>query len=329
MSIRNLILSVTIPAAFLSANAWSQGAESDYPSKPITIVVGYPGDGSTFLEWRMYAQAMTEATGKRFIMDPRGGGGTTIGTAFVAKAAPDGYTVLGASSPFTIAPSVYPDLPYDNIRDFRAVSLMSKKVYLLLVHPDSPIKTVQDYVAFARANPGKLNFGTGGLGAATHLPGELLHFMTGTKATFVHYKRSSERITDLMAKRTDAALSSPLAQYANVKAGKLRAIGVTSLQRLPLILDLPTIDEQGVKGYDVSNWIGMVAPAKVSTNIVNRLHGMLMLATKDPNVVKRLQTDASIIVGSAPEEFQRHLVAETNRWRNLIKETGIKPADDD
>jgi tripartite-type tricarboxylate transporter receptor subunit TctC len=315
-------------AALMSCQVLAQ-APGDYPSKPITLVVPYPGDGSVTLEFRMYVQAVTDATGVRFIIDPRGGGGTTIGTAFVARSAPDGYTLLGASSPFTITPSVYPNLPYDNVRDFAPVTLLSKKVYLLVVHPDSPIKNVQDYVAYARANPGKLNFGTGGMGAATHLPGELLHSMTGTKATFIHYKRTSERILEVIAKRVDAALTSPLANYASIKAGKLRAIGVTSTQRLPLIPDLPTIDEQGVKGYDVANWVGLVAPAKISPAVTNRLHALFVQSTRDATVLKKLQADASISVGSTPEQFRQHIVTETTRWRNLIKETGIKPAEED
>jgi len=312
----------------LNSQLAAQSSQSDYPNKPINLVIPYAGDDSVSLEIRMYVNAIQETTGKRLVIDQRPGAGTTIGTAYVANASPDGYTALAINAPFAIAPAIYPNLSFDTLRDFAPVTLLSKKVYVLVVNPNSTFKAVSDYIAFAKENPTKLNFGTGGLGGAIHLPGELLHQMTNTKVTFIHYKKSNDRVIDLMAQRVDATLVSPLSGMAAIKAGKLRPIGVTSSQRIPMFPDLPTIAEQGVKDYEAGGWVGIVLPSKVAAPTVNKLNALFVQATKDPAVTKKLQSEASILIGSSTEQFRQHIAQETSRWRSLIKETGIKPSDD-
>ena len=313
--------------ALLPACVLAQGA-GDYPAKPVVMVVPYEGGGATTTEFRLYAETASTLTGKRFIVDGRAGAGTTLGTAYAAKAAPDGYTLLAATVPLAISPAVYPDLPYNAIRDFAPITLMSKKAYALIVHVNVPVNNMQEYFAYVRANPGKLNYGTAGLGGAVHLPGELLHHMTNTKVVFIHYKNSSQRIPDLLANRLDVTLNAPLTSLANAKAGKVRILGVTSNQRLPLLPDVPTIEEQGLSGYEAGSWAGIVTQAKVHPVIIARLNEIFLQVLKDPGVVGRHNKEAALMIGSTPEQFRQHIATETGRWGKLIKETGIKPADD-
>ena len=241
-----------------------------------------------------------------------------------AKAPADGYTILSVSPAIAIAPSVYPDLPYDNARDFAPISMLTKQAYLLVVHPAAPYKNLQGYIEYARTHPGELNWSSSGAGSATHLPGELLHYLTKTKVTFVHYKTGSQRLVDLMAGRVHVTMASFSNVMGSIKAGKLRALAVTTDKRVPIWADLPTIHEQGVAGYDFSSWAGLLAPARTPSAIIGRLNMLFSTAGKDPAVIKNLETDGRIMVSSSPEQFRQHIATETERWRRLIKETGLQ-----
>ena len=318
------LLSLAV-AAILSASAVrAQAPADDYPSRPVTLISPFGAGGSVEQEFRLYMQHILETTGRRFIIDSKVGAGGTVGAGYVAKAAPDGYTLLAASSTVAIAPSVYPNLPYDNQRDFAPVSLLTKHVYLLVVNPNSPYRTAAEYIAAARARPGELNFGTAGLGGGTHLPGELLHYLTKTKVTFVHYKTPPQRVLDLVAGRIDAAVGSFPLLMPQVRAGKLRAVAVTSNQRVQLTSDIPTLEEQGVPGYDFSSWVGLIAPARTPPAIVNKLNSLFVAAAKDPGVFKKLEADGTIAVAGSPEQFRQFIAAETERWRRLFADTGLK-----
>ncbi len=318
-----MALAAAVLVALLPRPAFAQQADT-FPTRPVTIIIPFEGNTAGTTEFRLYVQSILEGSGKQFIIDHKGGAGTTIGTAYVARSAPDGYTLLGANSSFTITPSIYPDLSFDNTKDLAPISLIVKHALLMIVNPSSPLKTVSDYVSYARSHPNEINFGTGGLGSSTHLPGELLHFLTGTKATFVHYKAPNQRLLDLVAGRTQAAAVSFVTGMPLAKSGKVLAIGVTTNRRVPIWQELPTIEEQGVTGYDFSSWSGLLAPAGTPTAIINRLNGLFVQAIRDPNVTKKLEADGTIMVGSTPAEFRQLIATETNRWKKLIAETGIK-----
>ena len=297
---------------------------ADFPSKPVFVVVPAEGGGTTHVEMRIFAESIRERTGKTIVVESRAGAGMTIGTAYVAKAKPDGYTLLVPSAAFAMGNSIYPDLPYDNVKDFVPITLLVKHVFLFLVHPSSPFKTMGDYISYARSHPGELNFSTSGLGGVTHLCGELLHYMTKTKVTFVHYKVSSQRLIDVTAGRVHASITAPISALPMIKAGKLRALGITSAERIALLPDMPTVAEQGVPGFEFSSWVGLAAPAGTPPSIINAHNTMWVQAVKDPAVVKKLAADGTIMVGDTPEQFRQFIVGETNRWRTVIKATGVK-----
>jgi tripartite-type tricarboxylate transporter receptor subunit TctC len=307
----------------VSSAAMGQAAGADFPSRPVTLIIPYPGSSSLDTEFRIYTQSIQDATGRQFIHDYKGGAGTTIGTAYVAKALPDGYTLLAVMPPFSINPAVYKDLPYDNIRDFAHIALLSRQSNLMVAHANAPFRNVAEYLAFARANPGKINYATSGLGGSSHLAGEWLHYDSHTKATFVHYKAPNQRIVDLVAGRVDVTSGGYLALSSMIKSGKLRVLGVTSKERVPG-WDFPTIAEQGVPTYDYTSYVGLTAPARTPPSVVARLNEMFVNATRDPNVVKKLDGDGKLMTGSSPQQFRDFVLADTNRWKRMIDELGLK-----
>ncbi len=318
-----LFVLLFLPLSYVQA----QGIAEDYPVKPVILVI--PGEGAVSVdgEFRLFTQSILETTGKQFVIESRAGAAGVIGTAYVAKAAPDGYTILGANSSFTLSPGLHPNIPYDNVRDFAPIILLDKRVFVLVVHPSTGFTSLAQYLAYARANPGKLNYGTNGPGASTHMPGALLHQMTNTQVTFVHYKASSQRLVDLMAGRIQAATSTIITNMANFKAGKLRPLGVTGSQRVSIWPDMPTIAEQGVPGYEVTSWIGLLAPAKTPTAMIAKLNALFIGAGKDPKVTKKIEADGTQIMNSTPEQFRDLIVTETVRWKKVIQDMGIRPDD--
>ena len=307
----------------LAGSALAQGTADDYPNRPVTITIPFDAGSSHDTLLRPYVQSILENTGKQFVLVFRPGAGTTIGMAYAAKAPPDGYTILSVSPAISITPSVYPDLPYDPVKDLAPITLLSKQAFLLVVHPSAPYKTVSEYIAYARAHPDELNWGTSGAGSATHLPGEFLHFLTRTRVTYIHYKTGSQRLVDLLAGRLQVSMASFSNAMPHIKVGKMRAIGVTTNKRVPDWADMPTIEEQGVPGYDFSSWLGILAPGRTPPAIINKLNAYFVNANKDPNV-KKFEIDGNILVGSTPDQLRQLIVTEMERWRRLIKETGMK-----
>ena len=313
-----------IAAGLLAGRCLAQEQAGDYPAKPVTIISPYAGSSAVDVETRYYTDSIQATTGKVFIFDFKGGAGTTIGINYVAKASPDGYTLLASNSGLTITPAVYPDLPYDNIRDLAPITLLLKHPLVWVVNPALPFRTMGDYVNYAKAHPNELNFGTGGIGSSTHLPGELLHYLSNTRATMVHYKVPSQKTLDIIGGRIQSAVFSFVTAMPLAKAGKLRILGVTTNKRLAQYPEIPTIEEQGVAGYDFSSWGGLLAPGRTSPAIVNRLNGMFVTAGRDPAVIKRLESDATIMVGSTPAGFRDLIATETARYRKLVTEAGVK-----
>ena len=312
-----LSLTVSVPAH-------AQGAAGDYPSKPINFVVPFDAGGPQDTALRNYAGSIQKSTGAQFVILNRLGAGTTVGSASVARAAPDGYTILSASPAFAISPSMYTNLTFDNVRDFEPISLLEEQGYLFVVHASAPFKTLRDYIEYARTHPGELNYSTGGVGGATHFPGELLHYMTKTKVTFVHYKSPAQRLIDLVAGRVHVSVGSAFNVMPQVKAGKLRPLAATTRKRLPVFPDIPTAEEAGVKGFEYSAWMGVLAPASTPPAVVNKLNALFLAAQKDPIVTKKAEGDGIMLVGSSPAEFRQFVTRETSKWRELIKATNME-----
>lgn len=316
---------IGIVLGLVAGAALAQGVADAYPSKPVVMVIPFPPGGPTDLDARLYTQKLTENMRQQFLLDYRPGAGSTLGTAYVAKVAPDGYTLLVVTTGFNVAPAMYRSLPYDSVADFAPVALLTKRSSLLVVHPSLPVKSVAEYVAYARANPGKLNFGTPGSGGAPHLAGEWLHNLTNTKATFVHYKGTAQMVLDLVAGRLDAAISVPAGVLAHARSGKLRLLASSGAERSKLLADVPTIAEGGVAGYDYTGGLGVLAPRGTPAPIVNKLSAEFARVSKSPDVFQKLAEDGNVLtVSSTPEQFRQHILTEVTRWRKVVADSGIK-----
>ncbi len=311
-------------AVLLAAPVAAQRSADNYPARAVTIIVPFAAGAVTDLETRLYAQKLTELTGRTFVVDYKPGAGSMIGSAYVAKAAADGYTLLAATSALSIAPLLYKSLNFDPIGDFNFVSMLSKRAPLLLATPSLPVKNVAEYIAYARANPGKLNIGTSGSTGGAHLSMEWLHHVTHTKATFIHYKGGAHSFTALMAGEVHVAIGSVIAMMPQVRAGKVRVLGVTSAERVKILPDIPTVAEQGVPGFEYAPWLGFAVPRATPPAIVARLNAELVKVTRTPELAERLADDATLMIGSTPEQFTQAVVAEAGRWRKLVDETGMK-----
>ncbi len=311
-------------AAVCTQPVLAQRAVDSWPTRPVTIIIPFAPGGSTELEFRVYANKLTENIGKPFLLDYKPGAGTLVGTNFVAKAAPDGYTVLGTTSSFSAVPSLYPDIPYDPVKDLAPVSQMTSKSSLLVVHPSVPSGNAKEYFAWAKANPGKLNHSTSGAGGGPHLRAEYLYKLVGVQATFVHYKGTGPMTTDLVAGRVHSAMTLPTLVIPFINTGKLRAVGSTGAQRNRLLPDLPTLMEQGATGFDYSAWAGMFAPGTTPAALIHRLQLELVKVAKAPEVIQKLGADGNDMVAGTPEQLAKLVVADIELTRRMVKETGIK-----
>lgn len=305
-----------------SCAAWAQ---SGYPSKPVTIVVATGPGASNDIESRMYGQKISEALGQPFVIDYKPGAGTSLSGSYVAKSAPDGHTLLCISSSFYAASVLYKS--YDVLRDFTPVSLMSKRWTVVVAHPSAPFRTIPEYIAYSRAYPGKVNVATTGVGSAPHINAAALHSMVNTRVTYVHYKSAAAMQSDLLAGRVDVTYGSMLTGLPNIKSGKTRLLAIGNAERSTLMPDVPTVAEGGVPGYDYSSITGYLAPANLPPAILARLSAEFMKAARSPDVIKRLETEGGIPVGSTPAQFAQILAVEIPRFRKLVDELGIKVED--
>lgn len=298
-------------------------AES-YPARPVRVIVGLAPGGATDIQTRLFAQKLSESLGRPFVVENRTGAGGTVAYAHVAKSPPDGYTLLGVAGGYTITPFVYSKLLYDPVKDFAPISLVVQAPFLLLTHPSLPVKSVRDLLVLARAKPGALDCASAGHGTSTHMAFELFVAMSGVKITHVPYKGTGQSLVDAMSGQVHMLFGNVLSSLPHVKAGRLRALGVTTAKRSVVLPDLATIAESGVPGYENSTWHGWLAPAGTPPVILNRLNAELVRSTRSPDVVERLAPDGGEPVGSTPEQFSRHISEELARWSRLVKETGIR-----
>jgi len=316
-------LSVTLAAMVLQpCFVLAQAAFEAYPARPVRVVIGLAPGGGTDIQARLFAQKLSENFGRPFVVENRTGAGGTVAYAHVAKAVPDGYTLMGVTSGFTITPAVYGKLPYDPTTNFAPVSLLVQAPFLLLTHPSLPARTVKDLLALARAKPGALDCATAGYGSSTHMAFELFRVTAGVRITAIPYKGTGPALIDGMAGQVHMLFGNVLSSLAQVKAGKLRALAVTTAMRSTALPELPTIAESGVPRYENSTWFGMLAPAGTPVAVVNKLNFELVKIIRSHDVAERLGLDGGEPVGSTPEHFARHLVVEIGRWHRVVQEAG-------
>ena len=307
------------------AQTASTGSGQAYPAKSVRMVVPFAaGAGSNDIMARLIAQKLTDGLRQQFVVDNRPGASGIIGTDIVAKAQPDGYTVLMMSLTFAVNPSLFSKLPYDTVKDLIPVTMVASAPLMLVVNPSVPAKSVQEFIAYAKANPGKLNFGSGGPGTTPHLAGEMLKTMAGLQMTHVPYKGGAPALTDLVGGQIQFMLENIPGTLPFAKAGKLRALAVTDLRRSALLPELPTLDESGLKGYQIVGWNGMFVPAGTSPAIINRLHAEVVKVLALPDVKERLATLGADSVGDTPQHFAAFIKAEIPKWAQVVKDAGLK-----
>src|SRR6266481_1444535 len=293
-------LLLAMAAPWMTARALA----ADYPSKPIRLIVPYAPGGGADAVARVVAQHVGDRLGQSVVVENRGGAGSIIGTDLVAKAEPDGYTLLlGQSGPISINPAVYKSLPYDPVRDFAPLSMTTTYPYVMVVNPALGVKTLQEFVSLAKSKPGALNYGTTGVGAANHLVTELFDSKAGIKMTHIPYRGTALAVTDLLAGQVQVVFADPISTLQHVNSGTLIALAVTSKDRSPVAPAVPTMSESGFPGFDAIGWHGILAPANTPPAIVAKLNAEILGALKDPETRTLLESQAMQIVGSSPEAF--------------------------
>ncbi len=296
-----------------------------YPTKPVKLVVPFPPGGSLDLTGRLLAQKLTEAWGQTVVVENRPGAGGNIGADLVAKSAPDGYTILmGALSTHAVNPNLYAKMPYDAAKDFAPISLIAITPNVLVVNAASPVNNVREFIAYAKANPGKLSFGSGSTGSAGHLAGELFKVETGTDAVHVPFKGSAPAMQALLAGDTQFMFDNLASAMAQVKAGKLKALAVTTAKRSPLAPALPTMAEAGLSGFDITTWYGLFAPAGTPPAIVAKWNADVTRILNSPDVHARLIADGAEPAPNTPEQFSQMIASELTKYARIVKISGAK-----
>lgn len=292
-----------------------------YPAKPVRLVVPFPAGGATDILARTIGQKAADKLGQSIVIDNRPGAGGTIGSDHVAKSAPDGYTLLIATgSTHSIGPIINPKIPYNVERDFVPVVYVANTSSVLVVPGTLPVKNLAEFIALAKSKPGQLNFGSSGNGTNSHLSGELFKAQAKVFLTHIPYRGTGLVFNDMMSGQVHMLMDNYVTAQSNIKEGKLRVLGVTSPQRLPFLPDVPTLDEQGLKGFDVSNWFGIYAPRGTPTEIVLKVNAAFNQALQEPDMQKRLATLGATPTGSTPEQMGAMVAADTAKWTKLIRE---------
>jgi tripartite-type tricarboxylate transporter receptor subunit TctC len=309
----------------LCAAPWTNAQSGDYPSRPIRLVVPFPAGGTTDILARAVGHKLTEAWGQSVVVDNRPGAGGNIGSELVAKAAPDGYTLLmGTVGTHAINASLYAKMPYDNIKDFAPVILVAGVPNVLVVNPAVPVHSVQELIGYAKANPGKLNFASSGSGTSIHLSGELFKTLTGVQMSHVPYKGSAPALQDLVGGQVQLMFDNLPSALALIKSGKLRALAVTSTTRAAAIPDVPTVIESGVAGFEASSWFGVLAPAGTPSPIIAKLNAEIDKWLSSSDAKEKLVGQGANAAGGSPDDFSKHIAAETAKWAKVVKASGAQ-----
>lgn len=295
-----------------------------YPDHPLRLVVPFATGGTSDILARFIAPPLWAALGQPVVVDNRPGAGSMVGTDIAAKATPDGYTIILSDMPHTINPSIYAKVPYDPIRDFAPITTVGVSPMFLFVNPAVKAQNVREFIALAKAQPGRISIASGGTGATTHLMAELLQTHAGIKLTHVPYKGAGPALTDVVAGQIPATFTSMATAAPFAQSGRLRILGVTSARRLAAFPDVPTFEESGVSGMIVEHWWGVMAPAGVPKPVVDRLHGAIVIAVNSPDVRERFSVLAVEPRTNAPQEFRALLETDVKRWAKVVKDAGIK-----
>jgi len=305
--------------------AWAPGTSAQgYPVKPIRLIVPFPPGGPTDTHSRWAAQQLNVAFGQAVVVENRAGAGGIIGTEAAAKAAPDGYTLLGGNpGPLTIAPSLRKQLAYDPVRDFAPITLIARNASAWCVHPSVPAKDLKEFIALAKARPGRINYATPGVGTVGHLAIEHFSTLAGIRMNHVPYKGAALYTVDLLAGNMDFAQIQIFQAAPYVRGGKLRALGVTAVARSPLLPDVATAQEQGLKGYSSYNWNGVLAPAATPRAVIDRIHAVLTKSLTNPDIRKQMETIGYEVAGDGPAEYAAFIKAETEKWATVAKAANI------
>ncbi len=311
-------------AASLGLSLQAPSAQAAYPDKPIKMVVGFTAGGTADTVGRIMAQAMGERLHQTIVVENRTGANGNLATESVARSAPDGYTIFFTSVGHAVNPYLYKSAKYDPIKDFTPIGQVLSAPNVLVVPPSSPFKTLEELIAFARANPGKLNVASSGFGSSVHLSAELFMQATGVKLTHIPYKGTSVALPDLMSGTISMMFPNLPSLIPMIESGKLRALGVTTAKRSSAAPNIPTIAEAGVPGYDMSTWYGFVGPANMDAAIVKQLNTVVQQTLADPAIRKKLSDQGVDIVSGSAEDFGRMIQAESDKWKRLIKEANIQ-----
>ena len=319
-----IVMGRRLALAFAMQCLAARAFAADYPAKPIRLVVPYaPGGGADSVA-RIVAKRVSEQVGQPIVIDNKGGAGSIVGTDIVAKADPDGYTLLlGQSGPISINPAIYKSLPYDPVKDFAPVSMTTAYPYILVVNAELPVKTLQAFVALAKSKPGAMNYGSTGVGAANHLVAELFNAKAGLKMTHVPYRGTALAVGDLLGGQLTMVFGDPVSVLSQMKAGKLRALAVTSLERSPVAPEVPTIAESGYPGFEALAWHGILAPAKTPAAIVQKLNAEIVKALADPTTRKLLEDQAMQTVGNSPEAFAAFIAKDIAIWKAVATAANV------
>jgi tripartite-type tricarboxylate transporter receptor subunit TctC len=318
---RKLALSMLATGALALAPFAAQAQA--FPSKALTIVVPFSAGGTTDILARVVGQYMAKDLGQPVIIDNRAGAGGNIGAQMVARAAPDGYTLLmGTVGTHAINQSLYKKMPFDPIKDFAPITRVALVPNLLVANPSQPFKTVKELIAYAKANPGKVSFASSGSGTSIHLSGEMFQQMAGVEMQHIPYKGSAPALTDLLGGQTAIMFDNMPSVISHVRAGKLRPIAVTTPTRSPALPDVPTIAESGVPGYSATSWFGILAPASTPAPVIAKLNASILKALADPEVRKKLAEQGAEPHGEKPEQFAEFIRSETAKWGQTVKVSG-------
>jgi tripartite-type tricarboxylate transporter receptor subunit TctC len=318
-------LALIAAALLLAATALPGMAQAAYPERPVTLLVPFPAGGSTDLVARVIAQRMTRGLGQQVVVENKGGAGGNLGSAQVAKADPDGYTILmGTVATHALNPALYAKMPYDAVADFAPISLLVKVPNVLVVNPEFPAKTVQELIALLKEKPGEYSYASSGNGTPLHLSGELFKSMAGVDMVHIPYKGAGPALTDLLGNHVPIMFDNLPSSTGYIKDGRLRGLAVTTAERAASMPDLPTIAESGLPGYETYTWNALFAPAGTPPEVIQKLNGVAVEAVSDPAVKAKLAEFGATVVGSSPEELVQHVQAELAKWAPVVKASGAR-----
>jgi tripartite-type tricarboxylate transporter receptor subunit TctC len=318
------VLLLLAVGAITSLPALSVSAQQ-FPSRPVRLVVPYPPGGANDNVARLLAPKMTEQLGHNVVVDNRGGGNTIIGSELVAKAVPDGHTLLIIAAGHAINPSLYPKLPYDTARDFVPVALVGDGAYVLVANPSLGVSSVPELITAAKAKPGQITYASSSTGNLTHLAAEVFNSMAGTKMLHVPYKGGNPAMLDILGGRVSIFFSTVAVARPHLQSGKIKGLGVTTARRSAALPNVPTIAEAGLPGYEVSGWYGLIAPARTPRAAIARVHSVVQSATRQPDIKEKLLALGVDVVESTPAEFGKRIDSELAKWEKIVKPLGITP----